>query len=135
MPFVQWSDECRLGVEEIDTQHRRFYGLVNELYDAMAHGQGTALATEILNLMVSFAVEHFTAEESLMQIHRYPGLPEHRAAHQEFLAKVEEFRTALHAGKLTLNVELLQFLRSWAAAHVEQEDKKLAAALNAVGVH
>jgi len=40
MSYLKWSDKYSLNVAEIDEQHKKLVGLVNEMYDAMHAGKG-----------------------------------------------------------------------------------------------
>ena len=38
MAFFEWDDNYSVGVAEIDQQHQRLIGLINELHEAMTQG-------------------------------------------------------------------------------------------------
>jgi hemerythrin-like metal-binding protein len=128
MQLIKWSKAYVLGIDEIDAQHQQLCSLINELYSAMSEGRGKAVTGEVLDSLAEYTIKHFSAEERLMQAHRYAAFGEHQATHKEFVAKVEQFRKRYYAGNLCLNIEILDFLRAWLIGHIQGADRKYAVA-------
>ena len=78
--FVNWSDEMSVGVATMDSQHQRFFQLINQLYAAMKSGKGSGVLGTILAELAQYTEYHFSAEERLLEditTRAYPssGLP------------------------------------------------------------
>ena len=129
MPLVEWSKSYSVGVEKIDAQHLQLCSLMNELHEAMVQGKGRAVTGEALDRLAAYTIKHFGDEEATLQACRYPELPKHRLIHREFVAAVEGFQKQYHAGSLTLNIDMMQYLRHWLLNHIQGTDQKSFAAV------
>jgi hemerythrin len=122
--LVEWSEELSVGIEEIDEQHKIIVGLVNRLYEGIIHQSDAALIQSILDELVQYTIVHFAVEESLMRIFDYPHYDEHKHAHQELTKHVMDLQKKFRLGKVSINMELLSFLRKWVTTHILGDDKK-----------
>jgi len=73
MPLITWNDSLTISFEEIDTQHRRWIELINELHEAMRLGKGRQVMARVLAEMLEYTRTHFAAEERIMEDRSYPG--------------------------------------------------------------
>jgi hemerythrin len=124
--MFEWKQEYSLGHSDIDGQHKRPFALGSDLHAAMTQGKGKDTLSKTLASLVSYTKMHFANEERLMQTHRYPELPEHKAAHDALTARVLEFQKEFEAGRVGMTVELLQFLKDWLQHHIGETDRKVA---------
>jgi hemerythrin len=134
MALLNWSDQYSVGVQAIDTQHHGLVDVLNDLHTAMMRGQAANVTGPLLSKLVKYTVDHFSAEEAMMQSTKFPGLAEHRVKHRELTKQVEEFAGRFERGEATLSVQLLNFLRDWLTTHILKEDKEYGPWLNKHGV-
>ena len=79
------------GIPLIDDQHAQYLNLVDQVFALIQRShieQSTVDAS--LKRVLTYALEHFDAEEALMISTRYPGYEKHRAKHDEFRAKADQ---------------------------------------------
>lgn len=107
---------------------------MNELEQALRVGEGHIAIDKILDRLVTYAGLHFAAEESLMERHRFPGLPTHRMQHEMFRKKLLTFLKKHRTARSGVPVELLLFLHSWFKHHLLKTDKLYSKFLNERGV-
>ncbi len=131
----QWNDSYSVKVAAMDDQHKRLFEIIHELYTAMRAGHGKDVVGEVLGRLIKYTVEHFAAEEKLMEKNGYPNLAAHRIEHKALTDKVTAFKKEFDAGKGTLSLELMTFLQDWLTKHIQSIDKKYGAFLSAKGVH
>ena len=134
MPIVTWSDELSVNIKEVDSQHKGLVDLVNELYDAMSAGKGSATLGNILSELVKYTQIHFADEEKIMADNQYPGLPAHKIMHDNLTKQVVDFKNQFDAGKAVVSIEIMKFLRDWLANHIEGADKAFMPFLNNKGI-
>lgn len=134
MALLTWNSQYSVGVHALDEQHTGLFQALNELHDAMMKGQAQKLTGSLLNKLVDYTRKHFAAEEALMSRTGYPGIAAHREKHRELTRQVEEFVARYDKGEITLNVQLLNFLREWLTNHIEKADKEYGPWLNEHGV-
>ncbi len=61
----------------------------------------------------------------------YPRLAIHHAEHVEFVAKARDLYAQLLAGKFTVSMDLLRFLKTWLSEHILGSDQQYAPYLSA----
>lgn len=122
--FAEWTDELSVGIEEIDAQHKILVGLINRLYDeTIIHRANNEVLDDILNQLVEYTIIHFAVEESLFRIFDYPAAEIHTHHHDELKAQVLDLQKKVKRGEVTVNTELLLFLKKWLQHHILEEDK------------
>lgn len=135
MALIQWNDELRLGIAQIDREHEALVLLVNELGDAMLLGKGRDIVADTLRKLADYADYHFRSEETLFDEHGFEGSVSHKSEHQRFVNKLNTFNATFAAGKTTLiSVDVLSFLSDWVRDHIMISDRKYADDLRGRGV-
>lgn len=134
MEFARWTDDLVTGHPLVDAQHMRWYALANELHEAIVADRGAKVLGAALQAVYDYTGFHFTAEEGLMQAHRYPALGSHRTLHQTLKKQVEDLMERQAAGKvLPLTVGL--FLGNWLRDHIETVDRRFIAWARSAAAH
>jgi len=95
MELFPWKPEYSVQNDIIDSQHK---GLVN-------------------------TINHFKQEETLMRQYKYPDLPAHQSQHQAFTDQVATLMKDVAAGRQTVSITLLKFLKDWLQNHILKVDK------------
>jgi len=131
MAFAEFTDDLRVGHDEIDRQHAALYDAVNRLHDALKAGRSRQELGEILTFLRAYTVEHFQMEETFMLEKAYPELASHRALHQDLIRQVMDLEEKYAAGSMTLSIMTMHFLKDWLTHHIQEEDRRLAEFLRA----
>jgi hemerythrin len=134
MALLNWSDKYSVGVQQLDTQHMQLVETLNALHDGMMNGQAQNVTGPLLMRLLDYTSNHFAAEEKLLTASRYPALSKHKNEHAALTKQVEAFMDRYDRGELTLNIQLLHFLRDWLMNHILKEDKEYGPWLNQNGV-
>jgi len=135
MALLTWKENYSVGVKDLDKQHVGLVDTLNQLHAAMMKGQANTVTGSLLRKLVDYTREHFASEESMMAATRFPGLAAHRAKHHELTRQVAEFVGRYERGEISLNLDLLNFLRDWLTTHILKEDQGYGPWLNQHGVH
>jgi hemerythrin-like metal-binding protein len=133
--LIVWDDSISVKVSEIDQQHKRLIGLINDLHDAMRRGKSQEKTGKILTDLVEYTKEHFTREEAIMRKVGYPDLENHMRIHRELIGKVNEYKHAYESGDSLITMEIMDFLKSWLINHIKGVDKKYTSTVNAGGIY
>ncbi len=134
MKYFQWTDELSVNIEEIDSQHKEFINLTNELSEGIKIGKGFDILEETLSKLIEYAEMHFATEERLMKVHGYPGLASHKNEHGELKKHLLEINRRFNTDKLILADTVLYFLDDWAENHVKKTDMEYSSFLNSKGL-
>jgi len=124
MSFLIWNDSYTVGVEELDHQHMGLFAMANEVYTAMLSGQSEAVTAEMLDKLVNYTHEHFSAEEALMEAAHYPKLDFHRTHHRDLTQQVNKYLARFDQGENLTNIDMLNFFNDWLTNHILKEDKE-----------
>lgn len=134
MPLLIWKDDYSVNIKEIDEQHKNLIAMINELHDAMAQKKAKEALSEILKKLADYTVSHFAKEENLMRANGYPEYDEHRNKHEKMTAKVLALQDDLKQEKISLSIEVMEFLKNWLDKHIMGTDKKYSDFLNSKGI-
>lgn len=68
--MLQFTEDCRLGIPEIDSEHERLFALVNKGYALLNQEENLRPAAKnLLKHLRDYADTHFIHEEELSLIH------------------------------------------------------------------
>ncbi|MBN8218673.1 MAG: bacteriohemerythrin [Spirochaetes bacterium] len=132
--LIAWSDRLSIGLETIDEQHRTLIGHINKLHRAMVQREGKAATEAVLSGLIDYTANHFKFEENLFEQFGYPERAGHGAKHAKLVGEVLEYAKRYDAGEVSVNVEILQFLKNWLTEHILGTDKQYAPFLREHGV-
>jgi hemerythrin-like metal-binding protein len=126
MAFLTWTSEYSVGVEAMDRQHRHLVDLINQLHTAMKNGAPRSEIHDVFQGLAVYTQQHFTAEEAFMQRTGYQGLQGHQAQHRELISSLGILWKDFQAGRMTVSLELMKFLKQWLLNHILNSDRKYA---------
>lgn len=122
MQTITWRDEFSVGVEEMDTQHKKLLAMINRLIEEQRTLTDPKTIAELLTGMVDYAQEHFRAEEYLMAEYDYDRKALQESQHKAFVDKTVSFLSASDIGPNILSNALLDYLGTWLVGHILAED-------------
>ncbi|HCV13382.1 MAG TPA: hypothetical protein DGC76_06760 [Candidatus Accumulibacter sp.] len=82
---IVWDQILSVGVDEIDEDHRKLVDIFNILNHSVLDDESPEYIAAALAELINCTVWHFSHEERLMLKHRYEGIEEHKAEHQELI--------------------------------------------------
>lgn len=124
MELIEWSDKYLVGYNEIDNQHKGLVILINELYTLMTKGKSKENLEIIFDHLTDYTKEHFSMEEMMMKKYAYPDYEQHKLEHMKFVDRLNGFRSDFKNNKVTISIEVLNFLKDWLLNHILVTDKK-----------
>jgi len=122
--MLKWSNTLSLDIDEIDQQHMKFLDIVNDLLAAMKEKKSHKIQSEIIDKLISYAFYHFSKEERYLSKSNYPGTEQHKLEHEAFVDKIIKFKNDYDNKKITLSIEMIQFMNNWWINHIKVSDKK-----------
>ncbi|MEI6208532.1 MAG: bacteriohemerythrin [Desulfuromonadales bacterium] len=130
---IQWRDSLAIGVEAIDNQHKELLLRFDRLLSACQAGQGIEELKKLQAFLGEYVFTHFSDEEALQLLHRYPGYEAHHAEHLYFIDQINTLQSeTLAKGISTHNVvETNNMLLKWLLNHISKVDMELGAFLKA----
>ena len=124
MALMEWSKELSVDIDLIDEQHKKLISYVNDLHENMKVGKGKDIISKILDGLIEYTKFHFNTEEELFAKYNYPERENHVSEHHFFVDKVKKFQDDFNNGRLSVTIEVFQFLNNWVTNHIKVIDKK-----------
>ena len=124
MSLITWDDSLKIGLVEIDTQHKRLVDLLNELFDAMQAGKSKEIIGRVIIELSNYTITHFSNEEKYFKQFGYVDMEEHMLAHKSFINKIKGFRDEFQAGNTSVSTDMMRYLKDWIVKHINGTDKK-----------
>lgn len=131
-PFI-WSDKYSVGIDQIDSQHKILFELINRLFQVALRREHESSITEIIDTLIDYTRTHFELEEKLLQEASYPELAEHHQEHQRFVEELESVACKFLLEEKIVTFKLLNFLKHWLKEHILVTDIAYARALASSG--
>lgn len=126
--MFQYTDDCKIGIEQIDKEHQYLFELLNKAYDLIMDNYQDDYyhhLKEIITELDNYAEQHFAHEEEYMIQIRDPELILQRSQHAFFREKIMEFDfiniDSLEEQQRVL-AELVNFLAKWLYRHILSSD-------------
>lgn len=123
--MYQFTEDCLIGVELIDNEHRRLFELINETEELLkSDSVSRSDVTELFRQLNDYAVLHFAHEEEYMMQIKDPELPKQKEMHQAFVAKLKEIELGdirSKDDKETIK-NILEFVSRWLFSHILSSD-------------
>jgi hemerythrin len=116
--------EYRIGIDEIDAQHKEITEAANAVLEAIESQDKWHLVHYIVVRLYELLRFHFAVEESVMHIVKFPDIEEHKRVHRELLLTVERLKASTlspRGGDEAASIKQFSFL-----PHILGHDKKLA---------
>ena len=127
--FITWKEFYSVGCRELDDQHKRVLGIINDLYAALQSGREREEIKGLLDRLVQYTMDHFQREEELMEERGYPEVAQHKTIHVQMTQKTIDLRKCFGA---VSGQDLLVFLKEWWVNHICGVDKQYSPYMEAV---
>ncbi|MBI5278740.1 MAG: hemerythrin family protein [Burkholderiales bacterium] len=111
---VEWRDGFKIGLPQVDAEHRHLFTLVRSL--SATNVQAT------LDELLEYVVTHFTNEQALMEESGFPDFHQHLALHEQFSSQVAEFLSGTDEWSEDRIQSLRKFLNKWLVGHILTHD-------------
>lgn len=124
MDFLPWSEKYELKIDEIDSQHRVLFTLINQLYGQLMQLTPPLESQKILDELIRYTEIHFVYEETIFE--RLPmdkfDKDLHKLEHREFCKQIASYREKLNNGDANFIADMLGFLKDWLKEHILETD-------------
>lgn len=123
MEFITWTADLSVNAE-IDEQHKKLFGIVNELHASVTAGAERSALALIFDELIDYTITHFQTEERYFAELDYPDAAAHKKEHDDLTAQVVRLHGQFVDGDLVISFELLDFLYDWLMTHTGDSDIK-----------
>jgi hemerythrin len=125
LTMYQFTEDCKIGIQEIDDEHEKLFQLINQTMEmAKLGGDSYATAKNLLTQLKEYALTHFAHEESYMEQLHDKELERQKKEHELFKEKVNSYQIeelSVDDGEKVME-ELLTFAAKWLYRHIIGSD-------------
>ena len=125
MSLLEWRDEFRIGIAEVDHEHQVLIGLINDLHAALGADRSGGNIEEFLGEIFARISAHFALEEKDMQARHYPDFGPHKADHEHLLDDIRDIMDEHIERGILDDAAFADRLATWFAAHFKTRDARL----------
>lgn len=124
---ITWTEDLRIGVEEVDNQHKELIRRMDGLFEACNKGKGKEEVVKVIDYLGEYVVEHFSAEEELQRKFGYPQYNAHKKLHGQFIDNFKGIKAQLDKEGVNplLIIQMNRLLIEWLLQHIKKADKEL----------
>ncbi|RKZ46209.1 MAG: hemerythrin-like metal-binding protein [Gammaproteobacteria bacterium] len=125
MNLVEWRDEFKIGIEEVDFEHQELIELINELY-AETKKEDSALAVmDCLEEIFAKISAHFALEEKVMRDLQYDEYEDHKEDHELLLDSIMDIMDEYADDTGLDEEEFADRLNNWFVRHFSTKDARM----------
>lgn len=122
MAFFEWAEEYSVGLDGIDSQHRKIIELMNEVFDAVRYEKGVEIIKHVYVELLRYANYHFGLELRLFAKYPFDDERKHIEEHSYFIERVKTLMINEYLTDKNVPIEILHFLKSWFQNHMMKTD-------------
>ena len=125
MALVEWQDEFKIGIKEVDFEHQELIELINELHDeAKKDGSSLAVLDSLGEVFMQISA-HFALEEKEMRELKYDQFEDHKEDHEDLLDSIRDIMDDYEERETLDEEELGERLKDWFVNHFSTKDARL----------
>jgi hemerythrin len=124
MAIIKWRQGYETGIVALDKEHQGLVRQINELFEAVRDKRGSEVYSDVVAMLQTYVLEHFSHEEKLMEEYQFPGLAVHQQEHRNLVVAVQALRKDHAVLDESAARELLNFLRTWLLEHIVKVDRE-----------
>ena len=126
--MFRFTDDCIIGIDELDDEHRYLFSLINKGLQLLQNeylSDRYEKVRELLSELDAYAELHFSHEEAYMEEIRDPELFRQRIQHDNFREHIRNFSftdISREEEQQQLLEELMEYLAKWLYRHIIGSD-------------
>lgn len=128
MAILTWSDSLLTGHELVDTQHKGFFIILQDMVRQSGVGDGLFELKPFVDSITKYALTHFRTEEAYMDQVDYPYKQIHVMEHDAFLRTWSSLleRYSKEGDHTAMMLRFITEVAEWLQTHIKGHDMKLA---------
>ena len=125
MTLIEWRDEFKIGIDEVDFEHQELIELINESYNEAKNEDSFLAVLDSLGEIFEKISAHFALEEKEMRQLKYDQYEDHKEEHEQLLDSIRDIMDE-YEEKTILDAEDFGVrLKDWFVNHFSTKDARL----------
>ncbi|MBF0554427.1 MAG: hemerythrin family protein [Nitrospirae bacterium] len=122
MGHIDWGNQFSVNVVELDEQHKKLFGMINELSDAIEAKRDREFLEKTLSDLLGYTETHFNAEEGYLKKYGYLDYENHCMEHNELRQDTIDLFLKYKHGEDVSPIKVMDFLKDWLRHHILKVD-------------
>ena len=123
--LIDWRDEFKIGIEEIDFEHQELIDLINQCFNEALQKDSSMSVMYFLGEIFAKTTAHFESEERMMKELKYDQYQDHKDDHERLLDDVRDIMDEFRETTILNQKEFGDRLNHWFAEHFKTRDARL----------
>lgn len=123
--MYKFTEDCLIGISEIDKEHEELFRLINEAQKILNEGNvNVQVVKNLVSHLEDYAANHFAHEEAYMEEIRDPELERQKKEHAQFKSKIMsvDFDNMSDEDSAKELSHFVEFLARWLYHHILGSD-------------
>jgi hemerythrin len=118
---MNWREELSTGIPLVDEQHKELFKQVDILLDRSQ----VSRVDSTLAFLENYVVEHFSTEEMMQNITKYPWRTEHKEMHDNFVKTFLDLKNEYYegGGDMVFLMKMTKIALTWLNEHIGVHDR------------
>ena len=125
MTLVEWRDDFKIGIEEVDFEHQELIELINDSYNEAKKEGSTLAVMDCLGEIFAKTSANFALEEKEMRALKYDQYEDHKEDHEQLLDSIRDIMDEYEDISTLDEKEFGQRLTDWFVNHFSTKDAQL----------
>jgi hemerythrin len=125
MTLIEWRDEFKIGIDEVDFEHQELIELINESYNEAKNEDSFLAVLDSLGEIFEKISAHFALEEKEMRQLKYDQYEDHKEEHEELLDNIRDIMDDYEEKETLDEEEFGGRLKDWFVNHFSTKDARL----------
>lgn len=124
MTNYSWKTIYKVGISELDDQHKKLIDILNELAHLLDQENNDTILKKSLDDLIEYTNYHFDSEEKHFTKYDYPFINNHLKEHKELRDKILDLKAKFQLDKQIAINELSKFTKYLQVKHMMLSGKK-----------
>jgi hemerythrin len=125
MALVEWRDDFKIGIEEVDFEHQEMIELINDSYNEAKKSDSTIAVMDSLGEIFLKISAHFALEEKEMRTLNYDQYEDHKEDHEKLLDSIRDIMDEYEEEAILDEEDFGNRLKDWFVNHFSTKDARL----------
>lgn len=125
MTLVEWRDEFKIGIDEVDFEHREMIELINESYNEAKKQASSMAIMDFLGEIFEKISAHFALEEKIMRDLDYDQYEDHKEDHERLLDSIRDIMDEYMDASTMDDKKFGNHLKEWFVTHFSTKDARM----------
>ena len=125
MTLIEWRDEFKIGIEEVDFEHQELIELINDLYSETKKEDSAMAVMDCLEEIFAKISAHFALEEKVMRDLQYDQYEDHKEDHEVLLDSIMNIMDEYANDNRLDEDEFADRLNDWFVRHFSTKDARM----------